>query len=274
VQDRGFGCAHQGVQGRATDLQLTTARASYEHGASARNTKAAPGDLGAWLPAVETAMPAPAGPWTEAIMSSESDQRMSDANREALSSLLAAHVEHSATLARAHLTLTRADASWESLSVNEQAEAILAAHPWFVAARAAFMGGCPSCGVVDSTEISADQRLCRHCGRRWTPDAPADAPLIANPQAYPLHCHDRNSDRIYLVVGWTSSGTPIGVPYNLAAAANGKTYRAHELTFDMYFSIPETNVVIEGEVSSSVRGDINIEGSGPDGALGIFDAGA
>lgn len=78
----------------------------------------------------------------------------------------------------------------------------------------------------------------------------------------------------YLVVAWTSSGPPIGVPYNLTAAANGETYRAHEFTFDMHFSIPETNLVTEGEVSSSVRGNINVEGTDPEGALGIFDAGA
>jgi hypothetical protein len=102
-------------------------------------------------------------------MSSEPD-RMSDANVEALSSMLSAHIARSAAFARAHLNLTQPDRSWESLSPDEQAEAILAAHPWFVVARALFMGGCPACGVVDKTPAGEGQVKCAYCGHQWTPE--------------------------------------------------------------------------------------------------------
>jgi hypothetical protein len=71
-------------------------------------------------------------------MNPENRQHLSEANREALDAMPAAHISHSMALAHAHLAITRPDTPWESLSVDEQAEAVLAAHPWFLAARTIF----------------------------------------------------------------------------------------------------------------------------------------
>src|SRR2546429_585048 len=44
-----------------------------------------------------------------------------------------------------------------------------------------------------------------------------DAPLIAPPQAYPLLCINE-LEMCYFGVGWTATGTPVGVPESALAA--------------------------------------------------------
>lgn len=92
--------------------------------------------------------------------------KMSEANRTAIGEMIAAQVGHSAVLARAHLGLTRPDVAWDDLTPDEQAEAILTARPWFLAARAVFNGGCPRCGAapVEIADLGSDYRECRDCG--------------------------------------------------------------------------------------------------------------
>lgn len=56
----------------------------------------------------------------------------------------------------------------------------------------------------------------------------SEAPLIATPQAYPLLCTNE-LDMRYFVVGWTATGSPVGVPESVLAAMGHTTSGAKEI---------------------------------------------
>jgi len=91
---------------------------------------------------------------------------ISEANRAALGKIYAARIEHSSELARAHHALTRPDVPWDGLTADEWATAVLAALPWFLAARVAYLHGCPRCGTASSeiADLGGGYMECRDCG--------------------------------------------------------------------------------------------------------------
>jgi hypothetical protein len=70
-----------------------------------------------------------------------------------------------------------------------------------------------------------------------------DAPLIATPQAYPLLCINE-LDMCYFVVGWTATGTPVGVPESALAAMGHTTSGAKEIKGGgkLTYEMPMVNV--------------------------------
>lgn len=74
-----------------------------------------------------------------------------------------------------------------------------------------------------------------------------DAPLIATPQAYPLLCTNE-LDMRYLVVGWTASGAPVGVPQSVLAAMGHTSTGAKEIKGGgkLSYEIPTTSVSMGG----------------------------
>ena len=70
-----------------------------------------------------------------------------------------------------------------------------------------------------------------------------DAPLIATPQAYPLLCINE-LDMCYFVVGWTATGTPVGVPESALAAMGHATTGAKEIKGGgkLTYEMPRMNV--------------------------------
>jgi hypothetical protein len=97
-----------------------------------------------------------------------------------------------------------------------------------------------------------------------------DSPLIATPQAYPLICRTDDNNP-YLVVGWTSSGTAVGVRQTTSLAQRKITYRAEELTGELTFLMGWMSVSVDGEISASVEGDVTVQGNRSDGSIGIVD---
>jgi hypothetical protein len=73
----------------------------------------------------------------------------------------------------------------------------------------------------------------------------SDAPLIATPQAYPLLCINE-LDMCYFVVGWTATGTPVGVPESELAAMGHPTTGAKEIKGGgkLTYELPKSNVSI------------------------------
>ena len=65
----------------------------------------------------------------------------------------------------------------------------------------------------------------------------SDAPLIVTPQAYPLTCTDQNDQR-WFIVGWTSSGTPVGVPHGGAVSWGRSTSDAQEISGKLIYATP------------------------------------
>ena len=70
-----------------------------------------------------------------------------------------------------------------------------------------------------------------------------DPPLIATPQAYPLLCINE-LDMCYFVVGWTATGTPVGVPESALAAMGHTTTSAREIKGGgkLTYEMPRMNV--------------------------------
>jgi hypothetical protein len=71
------------------------------------------------------------------------------------------------------------------------------------------------------------------------------APLIATPQAYPLLCINE-LDMCFFVVGWTATGTPVGVPESELAAMGHTTTGAREIKGGgrLTYEMPRANVSI------------------------------
>lgn len=89
----------------------------------------------------------------------------------------------------------------------------------------------------------------------------SDAPLIAIPQGYPLTCSKDEGERVYLVVGWTSTGIPVGVPWSAAAAASSVALNAQEISGHLVYAIPTTKVTIDDNVT--------VEGTGGEGVIPV-----
>ncbi|GAA0935120.1 hypothetical protein [Pseudonocardia zijingensis] len=70
-----------------------------------------------------------------------------------------------------------------------------------------------------------------------------DTPLIASPQSYPLLCINE-LDMCYFVVGWTATGTPVGVPESELAAMGHTTTGAREIKGGgkLTYEMPRMNV--------------------------------
>jgi hypothetical protein len=69
-----------------------------------------------------------------------------------------------------------------------------------------------------------------------------DAPLIATPRGYPLYCRTDDGRMTYFVVGWTSSGAPVGIPYRRGELACPSADGAREIAGEMVYEIPSTMV--------------------------------
>jgi hypothetical protein len=74
-------------------------------------------------------------------MSAPEPRQMSATNRDALAAMNAVQMSASAWLAKVHYEMTQPGLLWADLSLDEQAEAILAAHPWLLAARVVLLEG-------------------------------------------------------------------------------------------------------------------------------------
>jgi hypothetical protein len=106
-----------------------------------------------------------------------------------------------------------------------------------------------------------------------------DAPLIATPQGYPLICGTEDGSR-FLVVGWTSTGAPVGVrqtpplgPSEAHSLPQLKpiTRGAEELTGELRFMQGGMCLAVEGEISASITGDVTVQGNRSDGSIQIVD---
>jgi hypothetical protein len=73
----------------------------------------------------------------------------------------------------------------------------------------------------------------------------SEPPLIATPQAYALLCINE-LDMCYFVVGWTATGTPVGVPESELAAMGRATSAAKEIKGGgkLTYELPRMNVSI------------------------------
>jgi hypothetical protein len=97
-----------------------------------------------------------------------------------------------------------------------------------------------------------------------------DAPLIATPQAYPLVCRTTDNQR-YLVVGWTASGIAVGVLQTTSLAQPKVAYGAEEIVGELTFHMGGMSVSVDGDISTSVTGDLTVDGTRSDGAIAIVD---
>lgn len=81
------------------------------------------------------------------------------------------------------------------------------------------------------------------------------------PQPWPLMAITQNRNR-YLVLGWTSAGIPVVVPYG-ARSDSPVGAEPGVLTEPVRYALPGLNVSVEGEVSASVDGTVNASVTGP-----------
>jgi hypothetical protein len=102
-------------------------------------------------------------------MATESSGGVSEENNRILDEMNFSRLMKASALAEAHLAFARPGVQSKDLTPDERASAIIAAHPWFLAARALYFGGCPRCGAApgEITNLGGDRRECPDCGHRF-----------------------------------------------------------------------------------------------------------